>query len=53
MATGPLVMRIMALSIKVVGTAGSIIRDVMTKGNLGVVDKVTNCRVGGKSSFKL
>lgn len=40
MTTGPLVMRIMALSIKVAGAAGSIIRDVMTKGNLGVVDKV-------------
>lgn len=37
----PLVMRIMALSINTAKRAGSIIRDVMQKGNLGIVEKVS------------
>lgn len=38
--TQPLVMRIMALSINTAKRAGNIIRDVMQKGNLGIVEKV-------------
>ena len=38
----PLVMRIMALSINTAKRAGSIIRDVMQKGNLGIVEKVSH-----------
>lgn len=36
----PLVLRIMALSVNTAKRAGSIIRDVMQKGNLGIVEKV-------------
>ncbi|XP_037811705.1 3'(2'),5'-bisphosphate nucleotidase 1 isoform X1 [Lucilia sericata] len=39
MSSQPLVMRIMALSINTAKRAGSIIRDVMQKGNLGIVEK--------------
>ncbi|XP_054746841.1 3'(2'),5'-bisphosphate nucleotidase 1 [Anastrepha obliqua] len=37
--TTPQVMRIMALSISTATRAGSIIRDVMQRGNLGIVEK--------------
>ncbi|CAD6993266.1 unnamed protein product [Ceratitis capitata] len=37
--TTPQVMRIMALSINTAARAGSIIRDVMQRGNLGIVEK--------------
>lgn len=36
----PTIMRLMALSINTAKRAGSIIRDVMQKGNLGIVEKV-------------
>lgn len=38
-----IIMRILAASINVANRAGSIIRDVMSKGDLGIVEKV-NCR---------
>ncbi|XP_055616639.1 3'(2'),5'-bisphosphate nucleotidase 1 [Toxorhynchites rutilus septentrionalis] len=38
-STAPLVMRIMASSIQIAGRAGRIIRDVMSKGDLGIVEK--------------
>ncbi|XP_055849153.1 3'(2'),5'-bisphosphate nucleotidase 1 [Episyrphus balteatus] len=37
--SSPLVMRIMSLSINTAKRAGTIIRDVMQKGNLGIVEK--------------
>lgn len=37
--SSPLVMKIMALSINTAKRAGTIIRDVMQKGNLGIVEK--------------
>lgn len=37
--SSPLVMRIMSLSINTAKRAGTIIRDVMAKGNLGIVEK--------------
>lgn len=37
--TTPKVMRIMALSINTAIRAGSIIREVMHRGNLGIVEK--------------
>lgn len=40
MATVPLVMRIMANSIAIANQAGKIIRDIMSQGELGIVDKV-------------
>lgn len=36
----PLIMRILAASIQVANRAGTIIRDVMHKGELGIVEKV-------------
>lgn len=38
----PLVMRVIALSLNAVKHAGSIIREVMKKGNLGIVNKVAH-----------
>lgn len=38
-----IIMRIIAASINVANRAGSIIRDVMSKGDLGIVEKV-KCR---------
>lgn len=40
MATSPLAMRIIASSILIANRAGIIIRDVMSNGELGIVDKV-------------
>ncbi|XP_055531078.1 3'(2'),5'-bisphosphate nucleotidase 1 [Wyeomyia smithii] len=37
--SAPLVMRIVASSIQIAGRAGRIIRDVMAKGDLGIVEK--------------
>lgn len=37
--TIPKVMRIMALSINTADRAGSIIREVLQRGNLGIVEK--------------
>lgn len=36
----PLLLKIMSLSFTTAKRAGSIIRDVMQKGNLGIVEKV-------------
>lgn len=38
-AAAPLMMRIVASSIQIAGRAGRIIRDVMAKGDLGIVEK--------------
>lgn len=38
-ATAPLMMRIVASSIQIAARAGKIIRDVMSKGDLGIVEK--------------
>lgn len=38
-ASAPLVMRIVASSIQIAGRAGRIIRDVLAKGDLGIVEK--------------
>lgn len=35
-----LIMRILATSIQVANRAGTIVRDVMSKGDLGIVEKV-------------
>lgn len=40
MAQHSLIMKIMASSISVANRAGGIIRDVMRKGDLGIVEKV-------------
>lgn len=40
MAVSPLAMRIIASSIIIANRAGSIIREVMNNGDLGIVDKV-------------
>lgn len=40
MSAPPLVMRIMASSIAIGNQAGKIIRDIMSAGELGIVDKV-------------
>lgn len=40
LAQSSLVMRILAASIQVANRAGTIIRDVMHKGELGIVEKV-------------
>lgn len=42
MAQHSLIMKIMASSITVANRAGGIIRDVMSKGDLGIIEKV-NC----------
>ncbi|ALC46919.1 CG7789 [Drosophila busckii] len=41
-ATSPLVMRVLALSLNTAKRAGGIIRDVLNKGDLGIVDKGVN-----------
>lgn len=38
-SAAPLLMRIVASSIQIAGRAGRIIRDVMAKGDLGIVEK--------------
>lgn len=40
MVPAPLVMRIMASSIVIANQAGKIIRDVMSAGELGIIEKV-------------
>lgn len=40
MTPAPLAMRVMANSIAIANQAGKIIRDVMSKGELGIIDKV-------------
>lgn len=40
MAPAPLAMRIMANSIAIANHAGKIIRDIMSQGELGIIDKV-------------
>uniref|UniRef100_A0A646QJE7 3'(2'),5'-bisphosphate nucleotidase 1 n=1 Tax=Hemiscolopendra marginata TaxID=943146 RepID=A0A646QJE7_9MYRI len=41
-ATAPLILRVLSSSVKVINRAGKIIRDVMNKGNLGIVEKGIN-----------
>lgn len=41
MAPVPLAMRIMANSIAIANQAGKIIRDIMSQGELGIIDKVS------------
>lgn len=38
----PLVVRLLASSVTIAGRAGKIVRDVMSKGELGIVEKVRN-----------
>lgn len=40
MSVSPLAMRIIASSILIANRAGTIIRDVMSNGELGIVEKV-------------
>lgn len=40
MAASPLAMRIIASSILIANRAGTIIRDVMNNGELGIIEKV-------------
>ena len=42
MATTPLVARILSSSVSVANSAGAIIRDVLQKGDLGIVQKEVN-----------
>lgn len=42
MASVPLAMRIMANSIAIANQAGKIIRDIMSQGELGIIDKVSD-----------
>lgn len=44
MSSAPLAMRIMASSIAIANQAGKIIRDIMSSGELGIVDKVRAIR---------
>lgn len=39
--SAPLVLRLLASSVVAAGRAGKIIRDVMSRGDLGIVQKVT------------
>lgn len=41
MSASPIAMRIIASSILIASRAGTIIRDVMTTGELGIVEKVS------------
>lgn len=41
MTPAPLAMRVMANSIAIANQAGKIIRDIMSGGELGIIDKVT------------
>lgn len=36
----PLIVRLLASSVSVAGRAGKIVRDVMSKGELGIIEKV-------------
>lgn len=38
--TAPLILRLLASSVTTANRAGKIIRDIMSKGDLGIVDKV-------------
>ena len=40
MAAAPVLLRLISSSIAIANHAGNIIRDVMTKGELGIVEKV-------------
>lgn len=39
-STAPLIIRLLASSVSVAGRAGKIVRDVMSRGELGIVEKV-------------
>lgn len=39
-SSGPVVLRLISASVSVANQAGKIIRDVMKRGDLGIVDKV-------------
>jgi hypothetical protein len=38
--SAPIIVRLLASSVAVAGRAGKIVRDVMSKGDLGIVEKV-------------
>lgn len=38
--SAPLIVRLLASSVSVAGRAGKIVRDVMSKGELGIIEKV-------------
>lgn len=40
-STVPLIVRVLASSVSVANRAGKIVRDVMSKGELGIVEKVS------------
>lgn len=42
MADKSLILRLMASSVTVANRAGKIIRDIMSRGELGIVEKVIN-----------
>lgn len=39
----PLVLRLLAASVNVTSRAGAIIRDILSKGDLGIIEKVSEC----------
>lgn len=41
----PLVLRLLASSVSAANRAGKIIKDVMSKGELGIVEKVSGSRI--------
>jgi hypothetical protein len=41
--SAPLILRLVASSITAVNRAGKIIRDIMSQGDLGIVEKVRRC----------
>lgn len=41
----PLILRLLASSVTAAARAGKIIKDVMSKGELGIIDKVTTSKV--------
>lgn len=42
--TAPLLLRLLASSVRAAARAGKIIRDVMSRGELGIIEKVINLR---------
>nr|CAD7598774.1 unnamed protein product [Timema genevievae] len=48
----PLILRLVASSVTAATRAGKIIRDIMSEGNLGIVEKLANAPVGLSSTAK-
>lgn len=42
MASAPLLLRVVANSVSITHKVGNIVRDIMKKGDLGIVDKVSD-----------